>query len=116
MAHIGMPVLKKATAIDNCLINGVAGDGCPNGLITCTQALGNGNNIGDNRILLTSKSSARAPHSGHHLIENEQYTMLIANFTNLCKIRLCRRQDTRGGTTNRDRKSTRLNSSHVAIS
>src|SRR5690606_373279 len=54
--------------------------------IASAEALGDTDDIGRHALLLAGEERAGAPHTAHHLVEDEQHTMAVADLADAAEV------------------------------
>src|SRR3954452_2713524 len=81
-----MAVLERARSPGNRRKNLILHENGADGRIATAETLRERHEIGADPFLLAGMQRARAPHPAHHLVENEQHAMTIADLTHALKI------------------------------
>ena len=79
MAHIGVAVLEEARAVADRLEDRAGDQRRPDRLIAGAEALGDRHQIRPHRVLLAGEHGAGAAHAAHHLVEDQQHAVAIAD-------------------------------------
>src|SRR3546814_7500188 len=74
-----MAVLEEAGALRERVEDGARQQDRANRLIAAAQALGDGHEIGRDAVLRAGMQRAGAPHAAHHLVEDQQHAVLVAD-------------------------------------
>src|SRR5262245_66582448 len=91
MAGIGVAMLEKSASPDDRIEDAAGREHGPDRLVTATQPLGDRHDVRRNPLLLTSVKGTRAAHATHHLVENEQHPIAVADLTNPLEVSRNRR-------------------------
>ena len=77
--QVGVPVLEKPAALGHRLDDAALGQHGANRLVTTAQPLRHRHQVGHHAFLLTSVQRSSAAHPTHHLVQDEQYAVLVAH-------------------------------------
>ena len=86
MAGVGVTVLEKTRAVHHCVVDLRARQQRAYGLIAGAQALAYANEVGRHALLLTGIERAAAAHAAHYFVEDQQYTVLVADCAHALEI------------------------------
>src|SRR5690606_33213315 len=101
MTHVGMAVLEETRAGGDRVIDPAGAKHRANRLIARTEALGDGHYVGRDAILLAGEQIAGAPHATHHLVEDHQDAMAVADLSNALQVAWHGRNRPSGGADHR---------------
>ena len=96
VAGIGVAMLKEAGAVTDGIENPARDHGGPDRLVTRAQPLGDGLDIGRDAFLLNGMEGAGSAHAAHHLVEDQQHAVLVADLADAAEIALGRRHRAQG--------------------
>ncbi len=101
MTDIGMTVLKEAGPVFDRPVNFIGAQHGTDGLVSGAEPLGNTQNVWRNAVLLVSEQRSGTAHAAHHLVEDQQDTIGVADFPNALEISLNGRHRSCCGTDDR---------------
>ena len=90
VAEISVAMLEKPTARCKCIKNTVRHHQRANRLVACTKPLGDGNHVGLDAIVIAGEQMAGPAHAAHHLVEDQQHIIFIADRPNALEIAIDR--------------------------
>src|SRR3546814_8074173 len=79
MAEIGMAVLEKAAAVFEGVEDLLAQQSRADRLVAAAETLGDGHDVGGDALLLAGMQGAGAAHAAHHLVEDQQHAVCVAD-------------------------------------
>ena len=86
MPEIGMTMLEEAASRLDRQVDFVATHHRPDRLVTGTQPLGDGKDIGPHAIRFTSEHMASPAHAAHHLVKDQQHAVPVADLADAGEI------------------------------
>ena len=95
MAHIGVAVLEQAAAVGESAEDMFGHHDGADRLIAGAQPLGEGQEIGHDFVLLAGKHGAGPAHAAHHLVEDQQDAVAVADLAD--PLEIARRRRHRAG-------------------
>ena len=101
MRQIGVAVLERARALPDGVDDLAAREHRADRLIAAAQSLGDRLDVGRDALLLPGVQRAGAAHAAHHLVENQQRAVAVADVAHGAEITLRRRHAAGGGADHR---------------
>jgi hypothetical protein len=86
MRVVRLPVLESAGAFGNGVIDGDRADHSTDRLVSGTEAFPERSDVRHDAVLLACQESARSARPAHHLIQDQQYSIFVADFANPPKV------------------------------
>ena len=96
MAHIGMAVLEETAALADGAVDLAADQQRADRLVAGPQTLGHGEQVGGHAFGLAGEQRAGAAHAAHHLIEDQQHAVAIADLADALEVAGNRRHRAHG--------------------
>ena len=91
MADVGVAVLEEARAVADRLEDAARDQSRPDRLIARAEALGDRHDVRPHAVLLAGEQRAGAAHAAHHLIEDQQHAVAVADLADRLEIARHRR-------------------------
>jgi len=98
MGHIGVAVLEEARAAGEGVVDVVGQQHRADRLVAAAQPLGNGHQVGRDAFLLAGVQGAGATHAAHHLVEDQEHAVAVADLADALEIAGRRRHRAGRGT------------------
>ena len=95
MAHVGVAMLEEAAALGEGVVDGLAEQHGADRLVAAAQSLGDGHEVGRDAFLLAGMQRAGAAHAAHHLVEDQQHAVAIADLADALEVAFGRRHRAR---------------------
>ena len=86
MAQVGMPVLEEAGALFEGLEHLLAHENGPDRREAAAEPLGDGHQVGRDAFLLAGMQRARAAHAAHHLVQDQQDAVAVADLAHALEV------------------------------
>ena len=99
VTQVGVAVLEEAAAGAHGLHHPALGQHRADGLVAAAQALGDGHQVGHHAFLLAGVQRAGAAHAAHHLVQDQQHAVAVADLAHGLEVAGHRRQHAGGGAT-----------------
>ena len=91
MTEIGVAMLEEAASLLDRLIDVGAAEHRTDRLVSGAKPLGDGQDIGANPVRLTGEEMSGPAHPAHHLVQNQQHTVPVADLADAGEIAVDRR-------------------------